>query len=318
MGSRLDPWIAAARRHGPLDFAWRLGEALRQDQLADMAAKMAYYFMLSLFPALIVLVGILDALPMDALLDQLVADLDRMLPGPASELIQGYLVEFKGRKPSGLVSLWGLAALWAASRGMADARKSMNKVFRVTERRSVMRLRVVSLLFTVVGLGLITLAYVFLVGGPELGRGLADWVGFGESFFQSWNQLRWPMVLGFLVLFLLLAYRYLPYRRVRFRYLLAGAVPTVLGWVGLGLGFRLFLSQAGKFDEIYGSLASVMLLLIFLWAFAMIFLLGGEVAAVLAAGRGESAVEGGRVKVLPSDTPEPPGPEEAPQDSAPP
>ncbi|HEX9794126.1 MAG TPA: YihY/virulence factor BrkB family protein [Planctomycetota bacterium] len=282
----------ALRRLPPIDFALRLQRAIVEDDLPGLAARMAYYFMLSLFPGLILLVAVLDFLPLEAALVRLQRDLGEALPGPSGALVLKYLEDFAQRKPSGVISLWGLAALWASSRGLADARKSLNHLFGVRERRSAWRLRLVSLGLTVALLVLLGVAYTVLVGGPELGRALADFALLGAYFPKIWAALRWPLVLGFLTTFVVLAYRYLPSRRLRFRHLLGGAVPVVAGWIGLGLGFRLYLRLSGNFDEIYGSLASVILLMVFLWAFSLLLLFGGEIAAQLAGVRVGAAVPG--------------------------
>ncbi|TAH38267.1 MAG: YihY/virulence factor BrkB family protein [Planctomycetota bacterium] len=252
---------------------------LREDEVSRNAAALAYYCMLSLFPALILLVALLDALPLQAPLQRLSRDISAALPQPAAELINGYLIEFSQRKPSGLVSLWALALLWSSSRGLAGARVSLNRIFGGRERRPAWLLRCVAAGMTFLTLLLVGGSYMLLLGGPQLGAVLARGAGLGHEARSIWNLVRWPLVVLFLTAFVMLAYRYLPAKRTQYRHLLAGAVPCVLGWIALGMALRLWLSQWMRLDQVYGSLASVILLLVLLWAFSLLFLFGGEVAA---------------------------------------
>jgi membrane protein len=168
---------------------------------------------------------------------------------------------------------------------MAGARQALNKVFGMPERRSALRLRVVSVFMTVAVFGFIGIAYALLILGPQFGQWLVDWFGIGENFPAIWSALRLPLVITLLTAFLVLCYRYLPYRRLPFRYLLGGAIPAVGGWILAGTLFRMYLRNFGNYDEVYGSLTSVILLLIFLWVSSVLLLFGAEVAAFLAAVR---------------------------------
>lgn len=271
-----------------LDFV-RLWRALREDELPQRAAAMAFWFSLSLFPAAILLVALLDALPLAGALERVSREVRAALPGPAGELVSDYLEDFGARRPSGLVSLWALALLWASSRGLAGARAGLNAVLGVRERRAPWTLRLLAVWLTAAAIALVGVAYLFLVGGPQLGAALADAVGLAAAFRALWNGLRWPVVVVLFTGFLVLAYRFLPARRLPWRALAAGALPPAGGWILLGLALRLWLGQLARLDEIYGSLASVIVLLALLWAFAWLLLLGGEIAANLAGVRAAGA-----------------------------
>lgn len=252
---------------------------LQEDEVSRSAAALAYYSMLSLFPALILLIGLLNVLPLQEPLARLSRDIRTALPQPAADLINSYLAEFGQSKPSGLLSLWALALLWASSRGLTGARVSLNKVFGLRERRPAWMLRLMALGMTFLSLLLMGAACVALLGGPQFGASVARWCGLGEAAHHLWNAVRWPLIVLFLMGFVTLAYRFVPARRTPYRHLLVGAVPCVGGWILVGMGFRLWLEQWVQLDQVYGSLASMILLLIVLWAFSLLFLFGGAVAA---------------------------------------
>ncbi|MFQ5748252.1 MAG: YihY/virulence factor BrkB family protein [Planctomycetota bacterium] len=259
---------------------------LRQDDLAGTGAKMAFYFMLALFPALLFLVTLLRLFPLEGLVERFSQDLQETLPGPAAELVHGYLKDLAGRRaPVGLVPAWAIAAVWAASRGMVAAMSGLNVAFAVRERRSLLLQRLIAVGMTLATFFLVGLAYLSLVGGPQLARALAEFFRLGDGLVPLLSTLRWPAAILLPTLFVSLAFRFLPTRPVRFRYTLAGALPVVAGWTVLGLGFRFWLSSLANIDQIYGSLASFVVLMLYLWAVSVLLLLGGEVSARVAGRR---------------------------------
>jgi membrane protein len=256
------------------------------DDLPGSAATMTYYYMLSLFPALILLVAMIQSLPLDQPLENLSEKVSEVVPGEAGDIINEYIQKFADTRPSGLVSLWGIVVIWAASKGIAGARRSLNRVMGVRERRSPVVLRILYVALTIGAFVFVGVAYTLLVGGPALGRWLGDWVGLGEEFASPWQALHGTIAVALLLVFVMLAYWFLPGTSLKFRYLIAGALPAVIGWIVLGLGFRYWLANFGNYDKLYGSLASVIILMVFIWGSSIMFLFGAEVASNLADARG--------------------------------
>ncbi|MAW60428.1 MAG: hypothetical protein CMJ94_06295 [Planctomycetes bacterium] len=269
------------------DFIGRFFHAMREEDLGGIAAQMTYYFMLALFPTLILMVWVLDLLPLKG---DMAAAVGRSFHGVSKELgtlIQRYIEEFAKRQPSGGLLLWIFAALWAASRGISGARKGLDRVFRPERRRNFAKLRAFDLLTTLLAILFVGLAQFLMLGGQQLARFVVNLVGLEERYAIAWSFVRWPLVLSLLLLGVVMAYRYLPSRKLPFRYLFYGAVPTVLGWLALGAGFRIWLRNLGNFDKIYGSLTSFFLLMFFLWLVSLCLLIGGQTAYVMAADEGE-------------------------------
>lgn len=282
--------VGPVRRLGKL--ARRVLEELGRDDLSGVAAQMTYYIMLGLFPTLILLVGLLDALPLE---QDVVPMLERQLqnlPADVASMLTRYLRDFASHQPSSGLLLWLLAAWWAASRGMMGARKGLNRVFRCRPERHLALQRLQDLGLTLASLVLIGGGYLLLLGGRQLAQMVTSWLNLDLSLQVAWVWLRLPVTLAMLVLFVMLTYRFLPSRRVPRRALLAGALPTVLAWMLLGSAFRLWLKHLGNFDQIYGGLTSFFLLMIFIWLVSLILLLGGEISSRLAdrmEGREEAA-----------------------------
>ncbi len=272
------------------DFVGRFFAAMREEDLGGIAAQMTYYFMLALFPTLILMVWILDLLPLSGDMAKAVG---RSFHGVSQELgmmIQRYVEEFARRKPSGSLLLWIFAALWAASRGIGGARKGLDRVFRPERRRNFAKLKAFDLVTTLTAILFVGLAQFILLGGQQLARFIVGLVGLEERYAIAWTLLRWPLIIALLLTGVVLAYRFLPSRKLPYRYLVYGAIPTVLGWLALGAGFRLWLRSLGNFDKIYGSLTSFFLLMFFLWLVSLFLLIGGQTAFVMAQEEGEEGV----------------------------
>jgi hypothetical protein len=125
-------------------------------------------------------------------------------------------------------------------------------------------------------------AYLLLLGGKQLGAAVIGFFDLTVTMQVVWRWFELPITMALMTSFVMLVYRYLPSRRVGFRPLLAGAIPTVIAWMLLGGLFRIWLRHMGNFDEIYGGLTSFFLLMFLLWLISLVLLLGGEITARMA------------------------------------
>jgi len=271
----------------------RVGRELGHDDFGGLAAQMTYYFMLALFPTLILVVGLLDALPLEQDVDRIARNLLSGLPPELSGLLHEYLRDFAVQKPSGGLLFWLIAALWAASRGLAGARKGLNRVIKGGKPRNALFKRAQDLLLTSGGILVMGLVYLLLLGGRQLVAALLGAAGSDPRVAAWFPWLAWPMSLALATGVVLLAYRLLPRRALAWRHLLAGALPVVLVWSAMTAGMRAWLSLLGGYDRLYGSLASFFLLMFLVWLYSLTLLLGGEIAMRVAARaeRGNSDAE---------------------------
>ena len=153
-------------------------EELGKDDFAGIAAQMTYYFMLGLFPMLILLVGFLDALPLARDTGLIVEDLTSGLPDGIAVLLGDYLRDFAARKPSSGLLVWVLVALWAASRAMSGARKGLDRVFRAAPHGPhPLVKRLWDLVLTFGGVATLCAGYMLMIGGRRLLLGIGKLFG---------------------------------------------------------------------------------------------------------------------------------------------
>ena len=276
--------------HRFLQLLRRVGQELGHDDFGGLAAQMTYFFMLGLFPTLILVLGLLDALPLEQDVERIARNMLSGLPPEIATMLQDYLRDFAAHRPSSGLLFWLVAAMWAASRGLAGARKGLDQVFRGGTRRSALFKRAQDLLLTGGGILMLGLVYLLLLGALLLVATLLGAAGSDPRVAAWFPWLAWPLALVLATGVVMLLYRLLPARRLAWRHLLAGALPVVLAWSALTAAARAWLHLLGGYDRVYGSLASFFLLMFLVWLYSLTLLLGGEIA-VRVASRAESRTD---------------------------
>ncbi|HEX6311372.1 MAG TPA: YihY/virulence factor BrkB family protein [Acidimicrobiia bacterium] len=259
-----------------LETGRRAAGEVRDDNVTTIAASVAFYGMLAVFPALIAVVSVygLVADPRDVR-DQ-IESFTSALPDDASRLVTNQLDSITRESGNGLgvgVVLGILAALWTAAGGVGALVKGLNLVYDETETRPFWRRRGLALLLTLGGVVSVVVMLGLIVAAPPLIRRL-DASGFGSSVLVA---LRWPLLVLMILFGLALLYRYGPNRRgARWHWMSAGALVAALIWVLASIGFSIYVDRMGTYNETYGSLGAVIVLMLWLYIAAFAVLFGAE------------------------------------------
>lgn len=258
--------------------------------MSGLAAEVAFFGILSLFPALLALTAGLGALELLAGADaaaearhEVVVMLRRVLTDEASGTVDAVEALFEQSSP-GVLTFGLLTALWAASRGFAAVIRALNIAYDMDERRSWISVRS-SAIGLALGTMLVTIALLAMVViGPLLGTGreVAELVGFGEIFTTFWTWLRWPAVFVVVTLWAATIFHLAPARRTPWRQDLPGALLTAVLWVALSAGLRAYLVVAAAANQVLGTLGGTLIVLLWFYLLAIGLLLGGELNAILA------------------------------------
>ncbi|MDT7758082.1 MAG: rane protein [Mycobacterium sp.] len=258
------------------------------DQCTDLAAALTYYAVLSVFPALVVVVSLLGVFGQgqrttDAVL-QIVGDLG---PASAVDTLRAPIQQLVESPSAGFALVVGiLGALWSASGYVGAFGRAMNRIYQIEEGRPVWKLRPTQLLVTLVGLVLAAaVAFMLAVSGP-IAAALGRAVGLGEVAETIWNIGRWPVVLLFVALAVAVLYYVAPnIQQPTFRWISVGAGVAILIWVVASVGFGFYVGNFGSYNKTYGALAGVIVFLLWLWITNLALLFGAEVDAELERGR---------------------------------
>ena len=265
----------------------RVWREIRAGQLPGRCAELAYYFLFSVFPLLLFLTTLLGYLagPDSKLRTILFLYLGRFSPSPeVTELLTSTLDQINAGRGSAKLSLSLLAALWVASSGMLAVGRILNLECRLEETRPWWKRRLVAVALTVGFAALIIAALTMILYGHQIGEALAEALGIGSMFVPIWHVVRWPLVLAFVLLSFEAIYNFAPDMGAggRRRWGTPGAVIGVTLWLAVSFGFRLYLVEVRSYAMTYGSLAAVIVLLLWFYLTALAIVVGGEVNSVIA------------------------------------
>ena len=275
----------------------------QRDQCTDLAAALTYYSVLSVFPAILALVSLLGFFGQGESTTTALLDIVRQLgQNDVADQLKGPIEQIVGARGAGLALIIGLAgAIWSASGYVGAFGRAMNRVYQVDEGRPIWKLRPVVLLITV---GLVVMAALVLVGlvvsGP-LADAIGDVVGLGNLATTIWTIAKWPVMLGIVIVMVAVLYYATPnVRQPKFRFVSVGAAVAIFVWVLASIAFGFYVSEFSSYNKTYGSLAGVIVFLLWLWITNLALLFGAEVDAELERARQlQSGIEAEETLQLP-------------------
>jgi membrane protein len=265
------------------DILKRTVRAFQEDELTDRAAALTYYGVLSLFPALIVLVSILGLVGKSAT-QPLLDNLTTLAPGPARDIVTGAIKQLAAnRATASFAFVAGLvAAIWSASGYIGAFTRAVNSIYEVEEGRPFWKLRPLQVAITVVVILLLAACALAVVVTGPLARRVGDLVGVGGSAVTVWDVAKWPAIVLAMMLMLAILYYAAPnVRQPGFRWITPGGILGVLLWIAASAGFALYVANFGSYNKTYGTLAGIVIFLIWLWVSNLAVLLGAELNAEL-------------------------------------
>jgi membrane protein len=264
----------------------KLARRLSDNAATDRAAQLAYYFLFSLFPFLFFLVTLTAYLPVKGALDDLFQRLDPILPDQAMDIIQKQL--------DALVSRGLALSLWGASRAIDALRSSLNLSYDVKESRPWWKTQLLALGITILTSALMLVSVVALALGRSAGLWLAIKLQVNQIWLMVWALLRWPITALGVMTVLALLYYFLPDVKQEFRFITPGSVTGTLLWLLSSWGFTKYAEHFGSYDKTYGSIGGVIVLLVWLYITGLIFVVGGEINALLEHESAEGKARGAR------------------------
>lgn len=250
------------------------------DDIFALGAQLAYYMVLSFIPFLMFLMTLVgfSHLNSDAVLNLL----SNVMPIEAFNLIQSTVIEIVDREQTGLLWISIALAIWVSSSGFKAVIKGLNKAYGVKETRSYIKLKLISMVYTIL-LALIVIATLFLfVFGDVIGDFFMKVLEHPEFIYYIWNMLRYVVVILIMILFFMFLYNATPCVRLGWLEVIPGAVITTLGWISISYIFAYYVNNFSNYSRLYGSLGAVFMFMTWMFITSMILILGGEINAVLA------------------------------------
>jgi membrane protein len=259
----------------------RTARALSEDDCLGWAGELAFFWFLALFPALLFVVALAGSLPVQHLMDVIVASLAPAAPDDVLDLVREQLVQIAHGPPRGLLTLSLLGALWSSSSAMTALIDTLNQAYHVRERRSWWRVRLLALGLTAVLVAFTLVAVALIMIGPSLAEYLEGGLGVPQHVAWSWAIAEWPLVFGLMVTALGWVYHFAPEGRRRYAWLTPGAIAATLLCLLASLGFKWYAGHFGQYQKTYGAIGGVVVALLWLYASALAILIGAELNAAI-------------------------------------
>jgi membrane protein len=261
------------------DVLWRIKDSLGKDRITAVAAGIAFYGLLAIFPAIAALVSLYGFFADPNTVSDHLDNIAGLVPGGGMEVIRDQVnfVARQGRPQLGLTFLISFAAsLWSANAGTKAMFDALNVVYHEEEKRGFFRLTAIALVFTVGGVLFALLALAVMILLPI---GLA-YLGVSGESERLIAILRWPILYVAIAAALAVIYRHGPSReRPQWRWVSWGSAVAALLWLAVSILFSWYAAHFGSYNKTYGSLGAVIGFMTWMWLSALVVLLGAELDA---------------------------------------
>lgn len=290
MATTAAPAGTTARRPSRRSFAtWRgvVVRAVREfmdDNCTDWAAALTYYGVLSLFPAMIVIVALVGLVSEGQRTVDTIVDIASDLGAGSIVQNQGVVEQIRAVTDQGsasvLLSFGVLGALWSASGYIGSFTRASNAIYEVKEHRKFYKLRPLQLLITAAALVLLAVVALMLIVSGPVTDAIGNALGVGDTARVTWSILKWPVLVLIAMLLLGIMFWVAPdVQQPRFRWITIGGAVTLVVWALASFGFGLYVANFSSYQGTYGALGGVIAFLVWLYLSNCAVLLGVEVNA---------------------------------------
>jgi membrane protein len=258
----------------------------KADNLTDWAAALTYYGVLSIFPAMLVIVSLVS-LGGTSLSQSIIQNVGDLAPGAVRSVLSNALTELqRGRGGAGLVAVLGvLIAVWSASGYVAAFMRASNAIYDIPEGRPIWKTMPIRIGVTLTSLVLLSASAIAVVVSGPLARKAGDLLGMGSAAVTAWSIAKWPVMLVAITFLFSLLYWASPNVKQGFKWVTPGGILALVMWLVASAGFAFYVANFGSYNKTYGSLAAVIIFLVWLWISNTALLLGVELNAELQRGR---------------------------------
>ncbi len=258
------------------------------DQCTDQAAGLTYYAVLAVFPALLALFSVLGLVGQGQKAVKAITDIMKPLVSKDTlETFTPILESLARSQGAGIALLIGIAgALWSASGYVGAFGRAMNRIYEIDEGRPFWKLRPLMLVITLGAVLLSALVLVMLIVSGPLAESIGNKVGLGSTAVTIWNIAKWPVIAVIVMMVVALLYYATPnVKQPKFKWLSVGAAIAIVIWVLASIAFAFYVGNFSSYNKTYGSLAGVIVTLLWLWITNLALLLGAEIDSEMERGR---------------------------------
>src|SRR5918995_5688733 len=273
--------IPGAQNLGLVDFFKLTYKEVDEDHVMAFAGNLTYKALFAIFPFFTFLLSLLGIFKATDLVTTTLNKLSGVVPQSATTFIEGQLLSITKSQAQSAFTFGAIIsvalALWGVSGAFRSVMEAMNVMYEVEEDRPFWKVYGLSIFMSLAVIVLLVGALVLVIFGEYIGVRVADFVGLGSVFATLWSIVQWPVVALVVLFAFALIYYFAPAAKQRFRWISPGSILAFAFWLIFSLLFSLYASMAGSYNETYGSLAGVIILMLYVYYSALIMLVGAEI-----------------------------------------
>jgi membrane protein len=257
----------------------RTGREVLADNCLGLAAQLAYYFFLALFPALLFITAIISFIPVVGLLEAITGMLARVAPNEVLSIVQDQVLKIAHEKNGGLLTIGMLGTIWSTSSGVTAIIDTLNQAYDIQESRPWWKVRLLALGLTLALALFIVISFALVLVGPTLAEKVAVWLHMGSAFAWTWKILQWPVVFGLVAFAIAMIYYYAPDAEQEWIWITPGSIFATVLWLLISIGFKFYVSHFTSYNATYGAIGGVIVLMLWFYVSALAVLIGAELNA---------------------------------------
>jgi membrane protein len=279
--------VPMAENLGLVDFAKLTYKEMNEDHVMAFAGNLTYKALFAVFPFFTFLLSLLGIFSATDLVNTAVENLSGAVPDSAKTFIEDQLLGITQSQAESAFTFGAIVsvalALWGVSGAFRSVMEAMNGMYSVEEDRPFWKVYGLSIFMSLAVVILLVGALVLVVFGESIGVAVADVIGLGSVFATLWSILQWPLVACVVLFAFSLIYYFAPATRQRCRWISPGSLIAFVFWLLFSLLFSLYASTIGgdSYNETYGSLAGIIVLMLYVYYSALIMLIGAEMNQVI-------------------------------------
>jgi membrane protein len=261
------------------ELAKRVGREILADNCLGLAAELAYYFFLALFPALLFLAALVSFVPVSGLLEIITSTLARVAPTEVLSIIEDQILKIAHEKNGGLLTLGMIGAIWSTSSGVTAIIDTLNQAYDIQEGRPWWKVQAIALALTLALAVFIVISFALVLVGPTAAEKVAAHLYLGAAFEWTWKILQWPVIFALVSLAVALIYYYAPDAKQEWIWITPGSILATTLWVLVSLGFKFYVSRFTSYNATYGAIGGVIVLMTWFYVSSLAILVGAELNA---------------------------------------
>ncbi|GAF19206.1 LOW QUALITY PROTEIN: ribonuclease BN [Bacillus sp. JCM 19046] len=260
-------------------FSKKLIDQIKADPIPDLAATLAFYFILAIFPLMIFVLAGVSLFDIDT--EEVSMMISQFFPVEIGDAFTNIVLNTIGTPQIGLLSIGFLGTLWSASNAINSFIRSVNRAYNIEETRHFLKLRGTAVLLTIAMVILIIVTLALPVFGNVILDGLENFLRIPSEVVSVVSNLRWVVAFVVMIASLMVLYWISPNEKIQFRHALPGAIVATIGWQLISFLFSIYVSNFGNFESTYGPLAGIIILMFWFFITGIILIIGAEVNATI-------------------------------------